>query len=232
MAIFVGGNLISAPTINAKIPGGVAVIEGGFTIKDAVELARNLNTGAIPAPISLSGQEIVGPELGQGSFEKSLLAGLVGIILLSIYLIGYYRFSGFLAVVSLFIYTIMFVTVIKLVPGFNLTLASVAALVLSVGMAVDGNVLIFERFREEQKKSANVAVNMRKAFARSWSAIRDSQFSSLITAVILFYFGTQSVRGFAVYLIFGVILSLFTSVWVTRTLMEWSARLGIYKSKK
>lgn len=232
MAIFVGGELISAPTIRGKIPGGTAVIEGGFKIKDAVALARDLNTGAIPAPITLSGQEIVGPELGQGAFEKSLLAGLVGIVILSIYLIGYYRFSGLLAVLSLFVYTIMYITVIKIVPGFNLTLASVAALILSVGMAVDGNVLIFERFKEEMSKSGNVQANIKKAFERAWSAIRDSQVSSLITALILYWLGTEAVRGFAVYLIFGILLSLFTSVWVTRTLMQGSASIGLYKAKK
>lgn len=232
MAIFVGGNLISAPTINAKIPGGVAVIQGSFTVKDAVALARDLNTGAIPAPITLSGQQIVGPELGQGAFERSLLAGMVGVIILSLYLIAYYRISGVMAVLSLMLYTAMYVTVIKIVPGFNLTLASVAALILSVGMAVDGNVLIFERFKEEMSHSGNVALNLKKAFQRAWSAIRDSQVSSLITALILYQMGTEAVRGFAVYLIFGIILSLFTSVWVTRTLMQAGGALGLYKAKK
>lgn len=233
MAIFVGGQLISSPTIRSKIPGGVAVIEGGFTVKTAVALARDLNTGAIPAPITLSGQEIVGPELGQGAFEKSILAGLVGIVLLSLYLTAYYRLSGFLAVLSLFVYTIMYVTVIKLIPGFNLTLASVAALVLSVGMAVDGNVLIFERFREEMKNGSNVSANIKKAFERAWTAIRDSQVSSLITALILFMMGTEAVKGFAVYLIFGILLSLFTSIWVTRVLMQACGAMGLYtKGKK
>lgn len=230
MAIFVGGELISAPTIRSKIPGGTAVIEGGFRVSDAVKLARDLNTGAIPAPITLSGQQIVGPELGQGAFEKSLMAGLLGVTLLSLYLIAYYRLSGVLAVLSLFVYVIMYVTVIKLIPGFNLTLASVAALILSVGMAVDGNVLIFERFKEENAGSQNVRTSIKKAFERAWSAIRDSQVSSLITAIILYQMGTEAVKGFAVYLIFGILLSLFTSVWVTRTLMLASAAL--YKKKK
>ncbi|PIV90570.1 protein translocase subunit SecD [Candidatus Gracilibacteria bacterium CG17_big_fil_post_rev_8_21_14_2_50_48_13] len=232
MGIFVGGQQISAPTIRSKIPGGVAVIEGGFTVKTAVALARDLNTGAIPAPITLSGQEIVGPELGQGAFEKSILAGITGIALLSLYLIAYYRLSGFLAVLSLFVYTIMYVSVIKLVPGFNLTLASVAALILSVGMAVDGNVLIFERFKEEMNKGSNVAANIKKAFERAWSAIRDSQVSSLITAFILFMMGTEAVKGFAVYLIFGIILSLFTAIWVTRVLMQACGAMGLYKKSK
>lgn len=231
IGIFVGGTLISAPRVNEKITGGSAVIQGNFTPKDATDLARELNTGAIPAPISLSGEEKIGPELGADALATSIQAGLIGLALVALYMILYYRLSGFLAVLALLIYSLLYITLIKLLPGFTLTLAGVAAIILSIGMAVDGNVLIFERFKEEMLKSKNMASNIRNSFDRAWPAIRDSQVSSLITAFILFIFGTDSVRGFAVYLIIGIVLSLFSAVWVTKALMEYSAQKGLYKSK-
>lgn len=232
IGIFVGGKLISAPRVNQKITGGSAVIEGGFDPKSAADLARELNTGAIPAPISLAGEEIVGPELGQDALQKSVMAGLIGFGLLSLFMIWQYRLSGVIAVIALLIYAALYIMLIKLLPGFNLTLASVAATIIAIGMAVDGNVLIFERMKEEIKLSSNMSANIQKSIARAWPAIRDSQVSSLITALILFIIGSDSVRGFAVYLIIGILLSFFTCIFVTRVLMLKAAELGWYKSSK
>lgn len=232
MGIFVGGKLISAPRINQKITGGSAIIEGGFDPKSAADLARELNTGAIPAPISLVGEEIVGPELGQDALQKSVMAGVIGFALLSLFMIWQYRLSGVIAVAALLIYAALYITLIKILPGFNLTLASVAATIIAIGMAVDGNVLIFERLKEEMKLSSNVQGNIQKSIARAWPAIRDSQVSSLITALILFIIGSDSVRGFAVYLIIGIILSFFTCIFVTRVFMLKAAEFGWYKNNK
>ncbi len=229
VGIFVGGELVSAPTVNEKITAGNAVIQGNFTPKDATALARELNTGAIPAPISLSGEENIGPELGADALRTSVEAGIIGLILVAIYMIAYYRISGMIAVVALVIYSAFYITLIKMLPGFTLTLAGVAAIILSVGMAVDGNVLIFERLKEEMTRSKNMAANVARSFERAWPAIRDSQVSSLITAFILFIFGTDAVRGFAVYLIIGIVLSLFSAVWVTKALMEYAVQKGLYK---
>lgn len=220
VAIFVGGKLISAPKVNDKISGGSAIIEGSFTPKDAVALARDLNTGAIPAPISISGEEIVGAELGADALNKSLMAGLLGFLILGVYLTYLYRLSGLIAMFALCVYSALFIAFTKILPGFNLTLSSAAAIILSIGMAVDGNVLIFERFKEELLEGGTVAANIKKAFERAWPAIRDSHVSSIITALLLFLIGTDQVKGFAIFLLVGIIMSLFTAVWVTRISMQ------------
>ncbi len=232
IGIFVGGRLISAPVVNQKITGGSAVIEGGFDPKTASDLARELNTGAIPAPISLVGEEIVGPELGQDALQKSVVAGIIGFALLAAYMIWQYRLSGVIAVAALLIFAALYITLVKVLPGFNLTLASVAAVIISIGMAVDGNVLIFERMKEELQLSSNIPAVIQKSFSRAWPAIRDSQVSSLITALILFIIGSDSVQGFAVYLVIGILLSFFTCIFVTRTLMLKATEFGWYKSSK
>lgn len=220
VAIFVGGTLISAPRVNAKITGGSAIIEGNFTPQSAIALARDLNTGAIPAPISISGEEIVGPELGADALQKSLIAAATGMLILTVYLIYLYRASGVIAILALGVYSILFLAFIKLLPGFNLTLSSAAAIILSIGMAVDGNVLIFERFKEELLEGGNLTTNIKKACDRAWPAIRDSHVSSIITALLLFLVGTDQVKGFAIFLLVGILMSLFTAVWVTRITMQ------------
>jgi len=231
IGIFVGGQLISAPMVNQRIAGGQAQITGTFTVKDASDLARDLNTGAIPAPIVLVGEEVVGPELGADALSKSIMAGAVGLLLLALYLIAFYRTSGVIAVIALALYATIFFALIKLLPGFNLTLSSVAAIILSIGMAVDGNVLIFERFKEERENHEKLLPAVLRAFDRAWPAIRDSQFSSLITAFLLFLIGSDAVRGFAVFLIIGIVLSLFSAVWVTRVLMIQFVQSGMYGRK-
>ncbi|MFN7160504.1 MAG: protein translocase subunit SecD [Candidatus Gracilibacteria bacterium] len=220
VAIFVGGTLISAPTVNDKITGGNAVIEGNFTPQSAIALARDLNTGAIPAPISISGEEVVGAELGADALQKSIIAACVGFLILTIYIIYLYRAAGVIAMIALLIYAILFLAFIKLLPGFNLTLSSAAAIILSIGMAVDGNILQFERLKEELTEGGNLSTNIKRSFERAWPAIRDSHVSSIITALLLFLVGTDQVKGFAVFLLIGILLSLFTAVWVTRISLQ------------
>lgn len=220
IAIFVGGDLISAPVVREKIAGGTATISGNFTLEAANQLARDLNAGAIPAPITLSGEQEIGAQLGGEALAKSLQAGIVGVIVLMLFLIIYYRLPGIIASVALAVYVVVMLAFIQL-WGVVLTLAGVAAVVLSIGMAVDANVLIFERLREELSSGKPLVQALRVAFDRAWNSIRDSNTSSILTALILLWFGTSIIRGFAFMLIVGVVLSLFSAITVTRTLLEF-----------
>lgn len=270
IAIFVGGNLISAPNVESKIAGGSATITGRFTVEYATKLARDLNTGAIPAPIVLVGQHTIGSTLGQEALEKSLKAGLIGIILVVIFMIGYYRLPGLIASIALGIYSLLLVFMVKselpvalslligtvifliilykilnntdnkgekflsfllsliilffvssvLSSPITLTLAGIAGVILSIGMAVDANILIFERTKEEIHNGHNISAAIEKGFDRAWNSIRDSNFSSLITCAILFYFGSSLIRGFALNLAVGIVISMFTAIIITRTLLR------------
>lgn len=220
IAIFVGGDLITAPVVEGKIPGGIATITGNFTLEAANQLARDLNAGAIPAPITLSGEQEIGAQLGTEALDKSLTAGLIGVIVLMLFLIAYYRLPGVIASLALIVYIVVTLAFIQ-VWGVVLTLAGVAAVVLSIGMAVDANVLIFERLREELSSGKPLVQGLRVAFDRAWNSIRDSNTSSILTAIILLWFGTSIIRGFAFMLIVGVVLSLFSAIYVTRTLLEF-----------
>jgi SecD/SecF fusion protein len=270
VAIFVGGELISAPNVNEKITGGRAQITGDFTVEEATTLARDLNTGAIPAPIILVGQYTIGASLGQAALDTSLKAGMLGLILLALYMVLYYRLPGVMANLALLLYAALLVFFIKVAMplGFALvialivfgvlvaiimnskdsgwekllsfmlacfvlffltfllaghvvlTLAGVAGVVLSIGMAVDANILIFERMREELRNGRPLSGAIEVGFDRAWSSIRDSNFSSLITCAILMYFGTSIIRGFAVNLALGILISMFTAIIVTRTLLR------------
>lgn len=292
IAIFVGGELISAPQVSEKIPGGQAVINGDFNIDTARNLAQNLNTGAIPAPITLVGQYSIGASLGQEALTQSLTAGLIGVLLLALFMALYYRGPGMIANIALAVYSIILIFLIKaslplgvalaisltafafisvrivqdpnepflektislLVACFALffftfllstpvvmTLAGIAGVILSIGMAVDANVLIFERIKEELKSGRSYLSAVETGFDRAWSSIRDSNFSSLITCAILYYFGTSIIRGFALNLAAGILISMFTAVTVTRVLMialknrkvaENKFFMGVNKEKK
>ncbi|MBD3360957.1 protein translocase subunit SecF, partial [Candidatus Peregrinibacteria bacterium] len=270
VAIFVGGELISAPRVNEKITGGTAQITGQFTHDEAKALARDLNTGAIPAPIVLTGEHTIGATLGQEALSTSLLAGLIGLLLVMVFMVLNYRLAGLVADIALTIYAVMLLFLIKsqlhlglallisvvlfiflvsrivnnkdsgweklvsfllscfgfffitflLKTGVVLTLAGVAGIILSIGMAVDANILIFERFKEELKDGKSFGAAIDSGFSRAWSAIRDSNFSTLITCAILFYFGSSIIRGFAFNLAAGILVSMFTAITVTRTLLQ------------
>jgi preprotein translocase subunit SecD len=219
------GEIISAPTVQAEITNGEAVITGNFTIDEAKNLVKRLNEGALPVPISLISQQSVEASLGEISLQKSLKAGLIGFILVIIFMLIYYRFLGLVAALALIIYSGIMVSIFKL-SGLSpwqitLTLPGIAGFVLSIGMAVDANILIFERTKEEIKRGRNIANALDEGFKRAWTSIRDGNVSSVITALILIEMGTGFVKGFALTLIIGVLVSMFTAVVISRTLLKF-----------
>jgi len=231
VAIFVGGNLISAPSVNEKISGGHAQITGNYTLKSASQLAQDLNTGAIPAPIELVGQYKIGATLGETALQMSIYAGLIGLAILGLYMILYYRLLGIVVDLALLIYTVIIVFILKSGFPIVMTLAGIAGIILSIGMAVDANILIFERMKEELRNGKNLSATIKIGFERAWSSIRDSNLSSLITCAILFWFGTSIIRGFAVTLSIGILVSMFTAITVTRTVLYLIVRTKLGKNK-
>jgi preprotein translocase subunit SecD len=218
VAIYLDGTPISIPVVNEAIKNGEARITGDFTIVEARELVRSLNAGALPVPITIISQKTVGASLGQESLDKSLKAGILGFILIALFMLFYYRLPGVLAVISLLIYGVFVLAIFKLVP-VTLTLAGIAGFILTIGMAVDANVLIFERMKEEIKERDNLKQSIEEGFKRAWSSIRDGNFSTLITAAILYGVGVSFVRGFALTLSIGVLMSMLTAVVFTRQLL-------------
>ncbi len=227
IAIFVGGDLVSAPNVQQEISGGTAVISGVGNFQQAQELAQELNTGAIPAPIFLSGQRTVEATLGSSALLLSIHAAIIGMVILILYLIAWYRLLGVVAGFALSIYIITFYALLKLPlllvtdQYVVLTAAGIAGIILSIGMAVDANVLIFERTKEELRKGKGLKTAVALGFERAWPSIRDGNASTLITSAILFTFGTSIVRGFAVSLCMGIVLSLFTAIVISRWVINW-----------
>ncbi|MEX0877959.1 MAG: protein translocase subunit SecD [Candidatus Spechtbacterales bacterium] len=219
VAIYLDGTPVSIPTVNQAIAGGQAVITGNFTVDEARELVRNLNAGALPVPISIIAQQRIGAALGEESLAASLRAGAIAVLAVLAFIVIMYRFSGLLAAVSLLMYIAFILALIKTIP-ITLTLAGIAGLILSIGMAVDANVLIFERLREELRDVENVSYAVDKAFERAWPSIRDGNISTLLTAVILFWFSTSFVQGFALTLGLGIVVSMFSAMVVTKYLMK------------
>ncbi|MEZ4180465.1 MAG: preprotein translocase subunit SecD [Candidatus Doudnabacteria bacterium] len=260
IAIVLDGQILSAPVVQSEINNGEAVITGNFTVDEAKNLATRLNSGALPVPIKLISQQNVGATLGQESIQKSLIAGLIGLILVALFMVLYYRFPGLLALFALIIYTLISIAVFKVgisvtavilvgtffllgiavngwfgvlalvsyialmllggIQPVTLTLAGIAGFILSIGMAVDANILIFERMKEEFRAGKNINAAIEDGFARAWLSIRDSNVSSLITTLILYMFGTPSIKGFAVTLSIGILISMFSAITVTRTFLR------------
>lgn len=228
LAISIDGVVESAPSVNDVISGGEATISGRFTRAYAQNMVRNLNSGALSVPISLVSQNQIGATLGEESVNNGLKAGFYGLIAIFIFMILVYRLSGVVAVFSLIFYLLIFITMIKIMP-ITMTLSGIAGLILSIGMAVDANVLVFERLREELKKTdQNIIRAIDNAFLRTWTAVRDGNVSTIITSIILFLFTTSSVQGFALTLGLGVTISMFSAMIVTRYVLKWLAytRLG------
>ena len=219
VAIYLDGYPISIPMVQGPITGGRAQITGDFTLEEAKKLVQRLNAGALPVPIILISQQSIGASLGEISLAKSLKAILFGLIAVALFMIFYYRLPGILAVIALVIYTCLILAIFKLIP-VTLTLAGIAGFILSVGMAVDANVLIFERMREELKSGKSLGGSISDGFKRAWPSIRDGNISTLITAVILFWFGTSMIKGFALTLFFGVLTSMFTAIVITKTFLK------------
>jgi len=219
LAIFIDGLPISIPTVQEAISGGKAQISGDFTVEEAKSLARNLNAGALPLPISLISQQSVGPTLGKISLEESLMAGIFGLLAVVIFMIVFYRLPGFFASLALIIYAILNLALFKLIP-VTLTLAGMGGFILSIGMAVDGNILIFSRMREELRQGRPFSAALEEGFRRAWPAIWDGNFTLLIAALILFWLGSSFVKGFAVTLIIGTLLSMFSAIFITKNFLR------------
>ena len=266
VAIFLDGYPISIPNVNEKITGGKAVINGTFTIDEAKDLVKRLNSGALPVPISLIAEKTVEASLGTKSISNSLQAGLIGLLLVSIFLILAYRLPGLLSVVSLAVYGVVVLAIFKALPlwlalvliiliialifyvfddlkifngslalmfgvfgvllffyalqAITLTVAGIAGFILSLGMAVDANILIFSRVKEELKLGKTVSQAVDEGFKRAWPSIRDGNFSTILTCFILMFFGTSTIQGFGTTLFIGIVISLFSAIVVTKLLLS------------
>lgn len=223
LAIFLDNNLIEAPVVKQKISGGQAVITGKFTVEQAKQLVERFNAGALPAPITLIDQLTVSSTLGIGSLRKAAVAGAVGTLLIMIFMVGYYRRFGVFSALALIIYILLTLGVFKLIP-ITLTLAGLAGFIITIGMAVDANILIFERVKEEERKGLSQSAAIQEGFRRAWPSIRDSNTSTIITAVILYFFTSSFVKGFALTLLIGVLVSMFSAITTTRLFLKTFAR--------
>jgi len=218
LAIFLDGVPISTPVINEEISDGQAVISGNFTPDEAKALVRDLNYGALPLPVELISTQTVGASLGENAQTAGVRAGLIGFITLIVFIVLWYRIPGLVAALSLLVYIAISLALFKLIP-VTLTAAGIAGFILSIGMAVDANILIFERSKEEMKKGKSLYDSLHEGFSRAWLSIRDSNISSIITALVLFWLGTSAVQGFALTLGIGVLVSMFTALSVSRTFL-------------
>ncbi len=219
VAILIDGNMISSPVVRTRISGGRAQISGGFTFDEANYLARNLNAGALPVPIGEPISQItIGPTLGMISLQKSLMAGLIGFLAIVIFLLIFYRLPGLLAAAALLIYIVFLLATFKLIP-ITATLSGIGGLILSLGMAVDANILIFSRLREELKMGKDLPQAIEEGFNRAWPSIRDGNLTTLLVGFILFGVGTSFVQGFAAALNIGILFSMFSAVFVTRSFL-------------
>lgn len=223
LAIILDKKVISVPSINSPITDGKGVITGNFNADTANALAVQLRYGSLPIPLKVVSSQTVGPTLGQISLQKSLMAGLIGLSVVGIFMGLYYRLPGVLADLALIVYALITLALFKLIP-VTLTLPGIAGYVLSVGMAVDANILIFERLKEELRSGRTLRQAIDLGWGRAWPSIRDSNFSTLITSFILFWFGNtfgaSIVKGFSLTLAIGVLISMFTAIIVTRTFLH------------
>jgi len=218
VAIFLDNQPISIPRVDEPIREGKAVISGSFDIAEAKLLSQRLNAGALPVPIKLIAEQTVGASLGKESMQKSLMAGIIGFIIVGLFMIAYYRLPGLLAVFAMLGYGILVLFVFKAIP-VTLTLAGIAGFILSIGMAVDANVLIFERMKEEIRLGKPLATAIDEGFRRAWTAIRDGNVTTLLVCLILAWFGSSMIKGFAITLSIGILISMFSAIVVTKQLM-------------
>lgn len=218
LAIFLDGTAVSSPVIRESISGGVATISGSFTPEKAKELVRNLNFGALPVPITLVSTQTIGASLGDEALHAGIKAGLYGFIVLALFMVLWYRLPGLISVAALTMYIIMMMALFKLMPVV-LTAAGIAGFILSVGLAVDANILIAERVKEELALGKTTSEAISEGFARAWLAIRDSNIAHIIASTILFWFGTALIKGFALVFALGVIVSMFSAITISRTLL-------------
>lgn len=233
VAIFLDGSPISVPVVQDAIYGGQAIITGNFSLNEAKTLAQRLNAGALPVPVKLISQQTVGPILGQASLDKSIVAAMVGFGLVALFMLVMYQVPGFVAVVALLLYAVLNMLVYRIF-GVTISLAGIAGLVLSIGMAVDANVLIFERVKEELRAGRDLRSAIDEGHHRAWPAIRDGHFTTLIAALVLYTFSSSFIKGFALTLSIGVLFSMFTAVTVTYTYLltiqkvKWLNKVKMY----
>jgi preprotein translocase subunit SecD len=235
-AIVLDGLVVSAPVIQSAITGGEGIITGGssgFTVTEMNNIITVLSYGSLPFPLQEVGFQTIGATLAGFSLDRILLAGLIAIALIFVFMLVYYRLPGLVACIALLYYALVVLAIFRLIP-VTLTVAGIAAFVLSMGMAVDANVLIFERMKEELRLGKSLPAAMEAGFNRAWNSILDSNVSSLITASILYVFGSSTIRGFALVLIIGILVSMFTAITVTRTMLrfivpkEWARKPRLY----
>ncbi|MCX6754925.1 MAG: protein translocase subunit SecD [Candidatus Nomurabacteria bacterium] len=219
VAIYLDGAPVSTPVVREEIPNGQAVISGSFTPTEAKQLVGRLNSGALPVPITLLSRQTIGSTLGASAIHAGVKAGIIGFLIIALFLILWYRLPGVIAVLSLSIYISIMLALFKLMP-VTLTAAGIAGFIISIGIAVDANVLIFERVKEELRLGHSVTDAVKEGFAHAWFSIRDSNISSIITALILFWFGTSLIKGFALTLGMGVIISMLSAITITRIFLS------------
>ncbi|PWH14687.1 MAG: protein translocase subunit SecD [Ardenticatenia bacterium] len=232
VAIVLDKRVLSAPVIKEAIPSGKGIIssgqQGGFPLEEARKLAIQMKYGALPVPLKVIENRTIGPTLGQDSVQRSLRAGIIGLIVVLLFMITYYRVPGALADMALVIYALINVALYKLIP-VTLTLPAITGFILSTGMAVDANILVFERMKEELRVGKPLKTAMEAGFSRAWTSIRDSNLSTLLTCAILYWFGSNygasTVKGFAITLALGVLVNLFTAIIVTRTFLRFTLHL-------
>jgi len=218
LAIFLDGEPISLPVIQTPITDGAAVISGNFTLEEARELARDLNYGALPIPIELVSTSSVGPTLGAEVVEAGVGAGVIGLLLVVIFLIAWYRLPGLVASLALLLYVAIMLSLFKLIP-VTLTASGIVGFVLSIGLAVDAKIIAYERIKEELALGKNILESVREGFARAWMSIRDANATSLIASIVLFYFGPSVIQGFALVFGLGILVSLFSSMVVFKSFL-------------
>lgn len=218
VAIYLDGAPISTPVVRESITGGEAVISGNFTPEEGKQLVGRLNSGALPVPIELISTQTVGPSLGASAVSAGIFAALIGFTILALLILFWYRLPGLVAIIALIIYSAIMFSVFKLIP-VTLTAAGIAGFILSLGMAVDANILIFERMKEEMRSGKDIVESTKNGFDRAWSSIRDSNLSSIITAIILFWFGTALIQGFALTFGIGVLVSMISAIVVSKVLL-------------
>jgi preprotein translocase subunit SecD len=229
--ITLDGKEISAPTIQVVFADGRGIIEGNFTTASARELSLLLNSGALPVPLEVIQSSRVEPTLGRDSVNRSLLAGAIGLLLVAFFMVAYYRLPGVIAVIALLYYTALTYAIFRLVP-VTLTLAGVAGFILSIGMAVDANVLTFERLKEELRSGKSLRAAVEEGRRRAFPSILYSNLATIMTAGILFWFGTGTVKGFALTLAVGVAISFFTAVVVTQMLLHGAIEISSLRQRR
>jgi SecD/SecF fusion protein len=220
LTVALDGVVLTSPTINGPIWGGRGIIEGQMTSEEVNNIVRQLNAGALPVPLTMLSASVVGPTLGQESIDKSVLAGIIGFVAVLLFMLLMYRLPGLISNIALALYVVVVIGTLSL-AGAALTLPGIAGFLLSVGMAIDANIIIYERLKEELRWGKTLHAALEASFARGWGAIIDGQVAVLIGAAVLYFFGTGPVKGFAVTLFIGNVLALFTGVFVTETLLQW-----------